>query len=349
MPRAFISVAIASAWRGFAPVSRAAPQHARPLPAHAVSEHDRRHRPERRRVKQQQARVEPGVDEEQRHQQRHRQRLDRPAQFTREDAARHAHAQHEGAEHGVDADKVGEPRAACQQAQDGHQSRELSVSSRSALRGEPFKQPAADAEPDHRDGNAAPPAATKASVALTGEAAQHDREHHPCRGVVHRAGGKRRASRPSFPAMPRSEMMRASTGKAVIDIAAPTNSTACTGRTWAVKKPPLLTSGARARPPSTNGNAMPAADNAERAPPELRHEIETELEADREHVEHEPDLAQHVQRMQRNGGEDPRPEAPAAARRKTTGRAGNRPPSRRRRAAGAYARKPSRARGTRPG
>ena len=62
------------------------------------------------------------------------------------------------------------------------------------------------------------------------------------------------------PAMPRSEMMRASTGKAVIDIAAPRNSAACTGVTRSVKNPPRPSISRASAAPSPKGTAIPAAD-----------------------------------------------------------------------------------------
>ena len=66
----------------------------------------------------------------------------------------------------------------------------------------------------------------------------------------------------TVPVRPRSKMIRASMGNAVIDIAAPMNGTACAAVTLAAKKPPRCNSNHASPHPSANGASIPEAEIA---------------------------------------------------------------------------------------
>ena len=136
MPRAFISVATASAFLDVSP-DRAAAQHDTPLPAHAVSRITAAITHSPSLFSSPSCGVEAGVDEEQRHEQGRGQRLDDRAQAIGEPAAGYRHAQHEGAEDRVDADPVGEPGPGHQQHQHGAERPLRQLASRLDVAGQP--------------------------------------------------------------------------------------------------------------------------------------------------------------------------------------------------------------------
>ena len=84
-------------------------------------------------------------------------------------------------------------------------------------------------------------------------------------------------------------MMQARTGNAVIDNAAPTNSTAWNVLTSGAKKPPLSISRTASAPPRTSGAAMPAIETAAaRRAQRISSDLNSEPDAN---IEHEADLA----------------------------------------------------------
>jgi len=101
-----------------------------------------------------------------------------------------ADAEHECAEDGVNADQVGEPRAAREQAEHGHE-RSGGYTGVALGRGRKSAEETGARRETRAPRTAnAPPAADSANMGVPGEAAEHYRENDPGGGVVHGARGQ---------------------------------------------------------------------------------------------------------------------------------------------------------------
>ena len=98
--------------------------------------------------------------------------------------------------------------------------------------------------------------------------------------------------------------MRASIGKAVIDIAAPMVSTACVAVTPSFRNPPARSMTIARPPPSANGATTPGHRHPRRAPRMSDEHAGSEFQADREHVQRKTDLTAHIQWSKRVGREE---------------------------------------------
>jgi hypothetical protein len=92
------------------------------------------------------------------------------------------------------------------------------------------------------------------------------------------------------PESPRSWTIRASIGKAVIDIAAPRYRNAWVAVTVSRNIVPPPWTARAMRPPSTKGTTMPAAETDMATGRSLPEEIRAELDPHEEHVEGDPEL-----------------------------------------------------------
>ena len=142
------------------------------------------------------------------------------------------------------------------------------------------------------------------------------------------------ASVPSaVPPMPRSWMMRASTGNAVTDIAAPRYIMLCQRDTLARRNGRPRTDATPARRRAANGATTPASEISMALRNACLMKLRLQMRADDEHVQDETDLAHRRQHAATTLAETAPPAATARRARATTARAECRQSSRRSRAA----------------